>query len=97
MRPSQSAGAIEIIQGGHQNKADIASALARKWFADEGVDIIVTAAGIAVALAVADIAKLANKTLLVTGALSSRLTGDAGTPNSAIEDGDTSPNGGGTK
>lgn len=80
---------IEILQGDHQNKPDIASALARQWYSADGVDIIVNAAGSAVALAVAEITRLANKTLLVTGALSSQLTGASCTPNTVHYGADT--------
>ena len=68
---------IEIVTGDHQNKPDIASALARKWFQTDGVDVIVNIAGSAAALAVVEVAKLANKVGLVTGALSSRLSNEA--------------------
>jgi branched-chain amino acid transport system substrate-binding protein len=68
---------IEIVSGDHQNKPDIASALARKWFQTDGVDVIVNMAGSATALAVVEVAKLTNKVGLVTGALSSRLSNEA--------------------
>src|ERR1039457_5121110 len=60
---------IQVIVADHQNKADVASALARKWFSEDGVDVIVNAAGSAVALAVVEMAKTYNKTALITGAL----------------------------
>lgn len=72
---------IEIVQGDHQNKPDIASALVRRWFDSEGVDVVVDAAGSAVALAVVEIAKTYNKSALITGAISDRLTNDACSPN----------------
>ena len=31
---------IEIVHADHQNKPDIGSAIARKWFDAEGVDVI---------------------------------------------------------
>lgn len=72
---------IEIVQGDHQNKPDIASALVRRWFDSEGVDVVVNAAGSATALAVVEIAKTYNKSALITGAISDRLTNDACSPN----------------
>lgn len=72
---------IEIIQGDHQNKPDIASTLVRRWFDSEGVDVVVNAAGSATALAVVEIAKSYNKAALITGAISDRLTNDACSPN----------------
>lgn len=73
---------IEIVVADHQNKPDIASGIARKWFASEGVDVIVNAAGSAVALSLVPIATQYNKTLLVTGALATRLSNEACSPNS---------------
>lgn len=72
---------IEVISADHQNKADIASGIARKWFDTEGVDVIVNMAGSATALAVVEIAKQKNKVGLVTGALASKLSNEACTPN----------------
>lgn len=72
---------IEVIQGDHQNKPDIASTLVRRWFDSEGVDVVVNAAGSATALAVVEIAKTYNKSALITGAISDRLTNDACSPN----------------
>jgi len=73
---------VKVVVADHQNKADVASAISRKWFSEEGVDVIVNAAGSAVALAVVEMAKTYNKTVLVTGALSTRLTNEACSPNS---------------
>jgi branched-chain amino acid transport system substrate-binding protein len=73
---------IQVIVADHQNKADVASALARKWFSEDGVDVIVNAAGSAVALAVVEMAKTYNKTALITGALSTRLSNESCSLNS---------------
>ncbi|WNJ88808.1 ABC transporter substrate-binding protein [Bosea sp. 685] len=73
---------IEVVSADHQNKGDIASSLVRKWFDADGVDVVVNAAGSAVALAVVAIAKNANKTALITGAVTDRLSNEACTPNS---------------
>jgi branched-chain amino acid transport system substrate-binding protein len=34
---------IELVDADHQNKADLASAIARRWYDAEGVDVIPTA------------------------------------------------------
>lgn len=73
---------IKVVVADHQNKADVASAIARKWFSEEGVDVIVNAAGSAVSLAVVEMAKTYNKAVLITGALSARLTNESCSPNS---------------
>ena len=43
---------VEVVSADHQNKPDVGSALARKWFDQDGVDVVVDAASSAVALAV---------------------------------------------
>lgn len=80
---------IEILEADHQNKPDIASALARQWYSADSVDIIMNATGSAVTLAVAEVTRLANKTLLITVALSSKLTGESCTRNSVHYGADT--------
>lgn len=72
---------IEIVTADHQNRADTASAIVRKWFTADGVDVVVNAAGSAVALAVTEVSKSTNKAALITGAVSDRLSNDACTPN----------------
>lgn len=72
---------IEVLSGDHQNKADIASTLVRKWYNADGVDVIVNAAGSAVALAVVGVAQNENKAALITGAVTDRLSNDSCTPN----------------
>lgn len=68
---------ISVITADHQNKADIASALSRKWFETEGVDAITDVAGSAVALATQEIARPRGKVLLISGAATTELTGKA--------------------
>jgi branched-chain amino acid transport system substrate-binding protein len=73
--------AVEVISADHQNKPDIGSAIARKWFDQEGVDAIIDVANSGVALAVSQIAKDKDKVFLATGPASSDLTGKACSPN----------------
>lgn len=68
---------ITVITADHQNKADIAAALSRKWFETEGVDAITDVAGSAVALATQEIARPRGKVLLISGAATTELTGKA--------------------
>jgi branched-chain amino acid transport system substrate-binding protein len=72
---------IEVIAADHQNKADIASGIARKWFDAEGVDVIVGLGNSSVSLAVSQIAKEKNKVAIVTSGATSDLTGSACSPN----------------
>lgn len=72
---------VEVISADHQNKPDIGSALARRWVDTGGVDLIIDVPNSAVALAVSEVMRAANRTLLVTGAVSSVLTGEQCSPN----------------
>ncbi|MGY3622477.1 ABC transporter substrate-binding protein [Bradyrhizobium sp. USDA 10063] len=72
---------VEVISADHQNKPDIASAIARKWFDQEGVDAVVDIANSGVALAVSQIAREKDKVFLGTGPATSDLTGKACSPN----------------
>jgi branched-chain amino acid transport system substrate-binding protein len=68
---------IQVVTADHQNKADIAAAISRKWFDAEGVDAVTDVAGSAVALATQEIARPRNKILLISGAATTELTGKA--------------------
>ncbi len=72
---------IEILFADHQNKTDVGSNATRQWFDVDKVDAVVDVPGSAIALAVNDLARNANKVFLVSGAASSDLTGKACSPN----------------
>jgi branched-chain amino acid transport system substrate-binding protein len=67
---------IEIIIGDHQNKPDVASGIARRWFDVEGVSAIAELTNSAVALLVQQIAKEQGKITLFTGPATTRLTNE---------------------
>src|SRR3979411_1974084 len=71
---------IEIISADHQNKPDLATAIARRWYEVEGVDMITELTTSSVALAIHDLSKQMKKIDIVVGAATSRLTGDARQP-----------------
>jgi branched-chain amino acid transport system substrate-binding protein len=71
---------IEIIIGDHQNKPDIASAIARRWVDVDGVSAIAELTNSAVALAVQQIAKEKGKITLFTGPATTRLTNEDCSP-----------------
>ena len=73
--------AVEVLSADHQNKTDVGSAIARKWYETEGVGMVVDIPNSSVALAVADLAKRFDKVVVVSGAGTTRLTGDLCTPN----------------
>jgi len=72
---------VEVISADHQNKADIGSAVARQWYDQDGVDMIVDVPNSGVALAVSQITRDKNKVFLDSGAGSSDLTGKSCSPN----------------
>src|ERR1700729_4016552 len=71
---------IELINADHQNKADLASAIARRWYDVEGVDMITDLTLSSVALAVQQIAAEKRKIDIVVASSTSALTGSACTP-----------------
>ena len=71
---------IEIVTADHQNKPDIASAIARQWYDRDGVDAIMELTTSSVALAVQGLSKDKKKITITTGAATSDLTGKACTP-----------------
>lgn len=81
-RPGSERFKIEVIAADAQNKPDISSAIARKWFDTEGVDALVDLPTSAISLAIAPIAQEKNKVALFTASGTSDLTGKACTPNS---------------
>jgi branched-chain amino acid transport system substrate-binding protein len=72
---------IEVISADHQNKPDIGSGIATKWFDVDGVDVIVDVPNSGVALAIAKLTADKNKVFIDSGAATSDLTGKACTPN----------------
>ncbi len=71
---------IEIVVADHQNKADVASSIARKWIDEDKVDVITSVANSAVALAAQGIARDKNRIVLNTAAATSDFTGKACSP-----------------
>ncbi|HEY5210684.1 MAG TPA: ABC transporter substrate-binding protein [Stellaceae bacterium] len=74
---------IEVIHGDHQDKPDIGSSLAKRWYDTEQVDVILDVVNSAVALAVQNAARERGKAVLYSEAGSADLTGKACAPYSA--------------
>ncbi|MCK5933861.1 amino acid/amide ABC transporter substrate-binding protein, HAAT family [Fulvimarina manganoxydans] len=66
---------IEIVDADHQNKADVASNIARQWYDTENVDAIMELTTSSVALAVQALSEEKEKIDIVTGAATTELTG----------------------
>jgi branched-chain amino acid transport system substrate-binding protein len=66
---------VEIVSADHQNKPDVGAAIARKWFDEDHVDVIMDLPNSAVALAVLAVATEKNKAVIGSGAGASVMTG----------------------
>src|SRR3979490_160578 len=64
---------IEMISADHQNKPDLASSIARRWYEVEGVDMITELTTSSVALAIHDLSKRMKKIDIGLGAATPRL------------------------
>ena len=72
---------IEVLSSDHQMKADVGAAIARRWFDNDNVEVILDLPNSSVALAVNEVAREKNKVMIGSGAGTSLLTGAACTPN----------------
>jgi branched-chain amino acid transport system substrate-binding protein len=71
---------IEVISADHQNKADIASNTARKWFDEEKVDAIADLVSSSTAGAVMPVAAEKKRITLLSGPATTAFTGEKCTP-----------------
>lgn len=72
---------IEVISADHQNKVDIGLSIARKWYEQDQVDLILDVPNSAIALAVQDLTRQMDRIAIYTSSGSSDLTGKACSPN----------------
>ena len=71
---------IELVDADHQNKADIASNIAREWYDVQNVDAIMELTTSSVALAVQGLSREKGKITITTGAATTELTGKQCSP-----------------
>ena len=71
---------IDLVSADHQNKADIGSTTARKWFEQEGVDAIFDLTNSGVSLSVQKLAKEKGKVVFFSGPATTRLTNEDCSP-----------------
>jgi branched-chain amino acid transport system substrate-binding protein len=67
---------VELVSADHQNKADIASNTARKWFDEEKVDVIADLVSSSTAGAVMPVAAEKKRITLLSGPATTAFTGD---------------------
>jgi branched-chain amino acid transport system substrate-binding protein len=72
---------VEVIAADHQNKPDVGTGILRKWFDQDGVDMVTDLTNSAIALAANTISAEKDKACVVTVGGTSSLTGAACTPN----------------
>jgi branched-chain amino acid transport system substrate-binding protein len=73
--------AVEVVSADAQNKPDISTAIVRRWFDTDNVDMIVDIPTSGIALGLTGLVKEKNKVMVATTAGSSGLTDKACTPN----------------
>lgn len=71
---------IELLTADHQNKADIASAKAREWLDQRGLDMLIGGTNSSTALAMSKVAADKKKPIIVVGAGAPVLTNEQCTP-----------------
>ncbi len=71
---------VEMITADHQNKPDLATSIARRWYDADNVDMITELTTSSVALAVQELSKEKNKIDIVVGAATSAITGASCVP-----------------
>lgn len=74
---------IAVVSADHQNKADIALGLARKWFDTESVDALTDVVNAAVQLAIQSLAREKQKVVLFPGG-TARLTNEDCSPDTSV-------------
>ena len=74
---------IELLTADPQNKPDTAASIVRKWYENEGVDMIIDMPTSATALAGMELSKQFEKIMIVTDAASSDITGKSCSPYTA--------------
>ena len=71
---------IEILQADHQNKPDIASSIARRWFERDNVQAIADGGSSGAALAIQELVRTNGRVFLISGAGANELTETACAP-----------------
>jgi branched-chain amino acid transport system substrate-binding protein len=72
---------VDVVYADHQNKPDIGAGIARQWFDQGDVDVVVDVPTSSVALAVNTVCREKNKIMLNSGAATADLTGPQCSPN----------------
>jgi len=72
---------IELVSADFQSKVDVGVSIAKRWWDDENVDLVIGVPNSAIALALVKVAEEKNKIIMPTAAATSALTGKSCGPN----------------
>ena len=73
---------IEMVSADFQSKVDVGVSIAKRWWDDENVDMVIGVPNSAIALALVKVAEEKNRIVMPTAAATSALTGKSCGPNS---------------
>ena len=73
---------IELVSADFQSKVDVGVGIAKRWYDDENVDLVLGIPNSAIALALVKVAQEKNRIVMPTAAATSELTGKSCTSNS---------------
>ena len=73
---------IELVSADFQSKVDVGVGIAKRWYDDENVDLVIGIPNSAIALALVKVAEEKNRIVMPTAAATSALTGKGCGPNS---------------
>ena len=73
---------IELVSADFQNKVDVGVSIAKRWWDDENVDMVIGIPNSAIAIALVKVAEEKNRIVMPTAAATSALTGKSCGPNS---------------
>ena len=73
---------IEMVSADFQSKVDVGVGIAKRWYDDENVDMVIGIPNSAIALALVKVAEEKNRIVMPTAAATSALTGKSCGPNS---------------
>jgi branched-chain amino acid transport system substrate-binding protein len=72
---------VQVLAADHQNKPDIGAAIARQWYDQGGVDLVIDVPISSIAFGVSTLAREKNKVFIASGSGSTDLTGKQCSPN----------------
>ena len=72
---------VQLLFADHQNRPDVGTGIARRWFDEDGVDLVMDYGNSAIAIACSGLAREKDRISMVSAAASSEITGRFCNPN----------------